>query len=173
MIFGSFCFNPVKYSQYSPNQNKEILQLYMRNMMICLLFCAATQLNHKVHVPYGWIIGGVGGGLVLIILSIIVCVFLRSSGCFAQARGNLAKDSDGKSSHKFQFLQKTSFCCGSGRYICGKSGDWNQTNGEPSNHQITIPKGCNIQGHIFPVFIAIRTMQQKEKKKKILCLTKL
>ncbi|GLU22303.1 hypothetical protein SLE2022_383910 [Rubroshorea leprosula] len=101
---------------------------------------SATQVNHKVHVPYGWIIGGVAGGLVLIILSIIVCVFLRSSSYFAGAHGNLAKDSDGKSSHKFQILQKTSFCCGSGRYICGKSGDWNQTNGEPSNHQITIPK---------------------------------
>ncbi|KAK4590812.1 hypothetical protein RGQ29_021127 [Quercus rubra] len=28
----------------------------------------------------------------------------------------------------------------SGRYVCCKSGDWKQTNGEPSNHQSTIPK---------------------------------
>ncbi|XP_023875880.1 lysM domain receptor-like kinase 3 isoform X2 [Quercus suber] len=28
----------------------------------------------------------------------------------------------------------------SGRYVCCKSGDWKQTNGEPSNHQTTIPK---------------------------------
>ncbi|GLT49020.1 hypothetical protein SLA2020_226060 [Shorea laevis] len=101
---------------------------------------SATQTNHKVHVPYGWIIGGVCGGLVLIILGIIVFVFLRSSSYLAGAHGNLAEDSNGKSTHKFQILQKTSFCCGSGRYICGKSGDWNQTNGEPSNHQTTIPK---------------------------------
>ncbi|XWS20221.1 hypothetical protein CRYUN_Cryun31cG0081400 [Craigia yunnanensis] len=99
------------------------------------------QVNHKAHVPYRWIIGGLGVGLALIILSIVVCVSLRSSSCFAEeAHGGLAKDPDGKSSHKFHILRKPSFCCGSGRYICGKSGNWNQTNGEPSNHQITIPK---------------------------------
>ncbi|XVF24896.1 hypothetical protein REPUB_Repub13aG0167200 [Reevesia pubescens] len=98
------------------------------------------QVNHKAHVPYGWIIGGLGVGLALIILSVVVCVSLRSSSYFGEAGGSLAKDPDAKSSHKFQILQKPIFCCGSGRYVCGNSGNWNQTNGEPSNHQITIPK---------------------------------
>ncbi|XP_022715034.1 lysM domain receptor-like kinase 3 [Durio zibethinus] len=98
------------------------------------------QVNHKTHVPYGWIIGGLGVGLALIIVSMVVCVSLRSSSCFGEAQGSLAKNPDDKSSHKFHILQKPSFCCGSGRYICGKSGNWNQTNGEPSNLQITIPK---------------------------------
>ncbi|MBA0850874.1 hypothetical protein Goshw_008625 [Gossypium schwendimanii] len=97
------------------------------------------QVSPKAHVPYGWIIGGLGVGLALIMLSIVVCVFLRSSSCFVEARGSHAKDHDDKSSHKFHILRKPSFCCGSGRYICGKSENWTQTNGEPSNHQITIP----------------------------------
>nr|KJB18581.1 hypothetical protein B456_003G061600 [Gossypium raimondii] len=97
------------------------------------------QVSPKAHVPYGWIIGGLGVGLALIILSIVVCVSLRSSSCFVEARGSHAKDHDDKSSHKFHILRKPSFCCGSGRYICGKSENWTQTNGEPSNHQITIP----------------------------------
>ncbi|KAH1114048.1 hypothetical protein J1N35_007426 [Gossypium stocksii] len=97
------------------------------------------QVSPKAHVPYGWIIGGLGVGLALIILSIVVCVSLRSSSCFVEARGSHAKDHDDKSSHKFHILRKPSFCCGSGRYICGKSENWAQTNGEPSNHQITIP----------------------------------
>ncbi|TYI89555.1 hypothetical protein E1A91_D03G064300v1 [Gossypium mustelinum] len=97
------------------------------------------QVSPKAHVPYGWIIGGLGVGLALIILSIVVCVSLGSSSCFVEARGSHAKDHDDKSSHKFLILRKPSFCCGSGRYICGKSENWTQTNGEPSNHQITIP----------------------------------
>ncbi|MBA0824689.1 hypothetical protein Goarm_021339 [Gossypium armourianum] len=106
-----------------------------------LNFCAEIQVSPKAHVPYGWIIGGLGVGLALIILSIVVCVSLRSSSCFVEARGSHAKDHDDKSSHKFHILRKPSFCCGSGRYICGKSENWTQTNGEPSNHQITIPNG--------------------------------
>ncbi|XVF26852.1 hypothetical protein REPUB_Repub14bG0055100 [Reevesia pubescens] len=98
------------------------------------------QVNRKAHVPYGWIIGGLGVGLALIILSIVVCVSLRSSSCLGEAQGSLAKDPDGKSSHKFHILRKPSFCCGSGRYVSGKAGNWNETNGEPSNHQITITK---------------------------------
>ncbi|KAK5842987.1 Proline-rich receptor-like protein kinase PERK8 [Gossypium arboreum] len=97
------------------------------------------QVSPKAHVPYGWIIGALGVGLALIILSIVVCVSLRSSSCFVEARGSHAKDHDDRSSHKFHILRKPSFCCGSGRYICGKSENWTQTNGEPSNHQITIP----------------------------------
>ncbi|KAE8714765.1 LysM domain receptor-like kinase 3 [Hibiscus syriacus] len=100
------------------------------------------QVNTKAHVPYGWIIGGLGVGLALII--IVVCVSLRSSSRFGEARGVHAKDHDAKSSHKFHILQKPSFCCGSGRYVDGKSENWNQTNGEPSNHQITIPKALGI-----------------------------
>lgn len=99
---------------------------------------SATHVDH--HLPYVWIVGGLAAGLLLIILSIIVCVCVRSSSCFAGDRGNNAKDDDGKSSHKFQILRKPSFCCGSGRYISGRSRDWNQTNGEPSNRQIAIPK---------------------------------
>ncbi|XVE52022.1 hypothetical protein DITRI_Ditri02bG0087000 [Diplodiscus trichospermus] len=98
------------------------------------------EVNRKAQVPYGWIIGGLSVGLALIVLSIVVCICLRSSSCFGEAQGSLAKDPDGKSSHKFHILRKPSFCCGSGRYICGKSGNWNQTTGEPSNHQITIRK---------------------------------
>lgn len=90
---------------------------------------------------YGWIIGGLVVGLGLIILSIAVCIWLRSSSCFKEARGNSAKDPGGRSSHKFHILQKPSFCCGSGRYICCKSGDYIQTTGEVSNPPITIPKG--------------------------------
>nr|KJB18580.1 hypothetical protein B456_003G061600 [Gossypium raimondii] len=90
------------------------------------------QVSPKAHVPYGWIIGGLGVGLALIILSIVVCVSLRSSSCFVEARGSHAKDHDDKSSHKFHILRKPSFCCGSGRYICGKSENWTQTNGEPT-----------------------------------------
>lgn len=107
---------------------------------MCYLF-AVHQENHKAHIPYGWIIGGLGIGLALIILSIVVYLSLRSSKCFSEARSSHTKDSDGKVSHKFQILRKPSFCCGSGRYVCCKSGDWKQTNGEPSNHQTTIPKG--------------------------------
>lgn len=105
---------------------------------------SATQADRKDHLPYVWIVGGLAAGLVLIILSIIICVCVRSSSCFAGDRGN-AKDSDGKSSHKFQILRKPSFCCGSGRYISGKSRDWNQTNGETSNHQIAIPKALGTE----------------------------
>lgn len=79
-------------------------------------------------------------GLGLIILSIAVCIWLRSSSCFKEARGNSAKDPGGRNSHKFHILQKPSFCCGSGRHICCKSGDYIQTTGEVSNPPITIPK---------------------------------
>lgn len=133
--------------------------------MILFLIDAATQINHKDHTPYVWIIGGLGAGLVLIVLSFILCVFLRSSNHFAGTRGNLAKDPDGRISYKFHILPKPSFCCGSGRYMCGKSEDWNQPNGETSNHQITIPKSCNIAGKTLPVFkYAKRKVEKKNKK---------
>ncbi|KAJ6308973.1 hypothetical protein OIU76_018548 [Salix suchowensis] len=96
---------------------------------------------HKSHVPYGWIIGGLGIGLVLIVLCIIICVSLKSSSCFSESQGSHAEPPDAKISQKFHILRKQSFCCTSGRSICCKSVDWKQTNGESSSHQITIPKG--------------------------------
>lgn len=104
---------------------------------------SAGEVNHKAHVPYGWIIGGLGFGLALLILCIVICVCLRSSSCFREARGSHAKGADGKISHKFHILRKRSFCCASGRYICCKSGDWKPTNGESSGHHITVPKALN------------------------------
>lgn len=101
---------------------------------------AGNQVDRKARMSYGWIIGGLVVGLGLIILSIAVCIWLRSSSCFKEAQGNSAKDPGGRSSHKFHILQKPSFCCGSGRYICCKSGDYIQTTGEVSNPPITIPK---------------------------------
>ncbi|KAJ6427487.1 hypothetical protein OIU84_022981 [Salix udensis] len=96
---------------------------------------------HKAHVPYGWIIGGLGIGLVLIVLCIIICVSLKSSSCFSESQGSHAEPPDAKISQKFHILRKQSFCCTSGRSICCKSVDCKQTNGESSSHQITIPKG--------------------------------
>ncbi|GAV61254.1 LysM domain-containing protein/Pkinase_Tyr domain-containing protein [Cephalotus follicularis] len=104
---------------------------------------AAIPVPHKDHVPYVWIIGSLGIGLLVILLGVVAFVFLRSSCCLTEARGNLAKDPDGKISHKFHILRNPSFCCASGRYICCKLGDWKQTNGESrlsSNHENTIPK---------------------------------
>ncbi|KAG8643372.1 hypothetical protein MANES_11G033200v8 [Manihot esculenta] len=96
--------------------------------------------NQKKHIPYGWIIGGLGIGLALIVFCIVICICLKSSSCSSKPLGEHAKDPDGKSSHKFHILRKSSFCCASRRYMSGKSGDWKQTNGESSSHQITIPK---------------------------------
>lgn len=105
------------------------------------IFSANIPTIHKARVPYGWIIGGLGIGLALIVLCIIICVSLKSSSCFSESRGSHAKPPDGKISQKFHILRKQSFCCTSGRSICCKSVDWKQTNGESSSHQITIPKG--------------------------------
>ncbi|KAL2462614.1 LysM domain receptor-like kinase 3 [Forsythia ovata] len=97
------------------------------------------QVNHKASVPYWWIIGSLAVGLALIVIVILIFVSLKSSSCFAGVRGSRAKYSDEKTSHEFQILRKTSFCCASGRYICCRSGDWKQPTGEPSNRQINIP----------------------------------
>ncbi|KAF2323475.1 hypothetical protein GH714_035663 [Hevea brasiliensis] len=69
--------------------------------------------NQKTHVPYGWIIGGLGIGLALIIFCIVICVCLKSSSCFSKAE-EIMLNPDGKSSHKFHILRKPSFCCASG-----------------------------------------------------------
>lgn len=110
--------------------------------------------------PYVWIIGGLVSGLALIILSIVVCICLRSSNCFTEACGNSTKDPSGKNSHKFHILQKRSFCCVSGRYDGSKSGDNKQTTAEASHLPVIIPKGmhgskcqlllCQILLHIYP-----------------------
>ncbi|KAK4756479.1 hypothetical protein SAY87_006606 [Trapa incisa] len=92
--------------------------------------------QNKARVPYGWIIGGIGVILVVIILCIAVLFLVRSSACYV----NHTKDSDGKVSHKFHILRNPSFLCGSGHYICCKQGDWKQTNGESSNNQINVPR---------------------------------
>ncbi|KAJ4842867.1 LysM domain receptor-like kinase 3 [Turnera subulata] len=111
---------------------------------------SANPVNHKSHVPYGWIIGGLGIGVGLIVVFVFVCVALKSSSCFSKAPGSRAKDPDGKVSHKFQILRNTSFCCASGRSICSKPGDWRQTNGESSSHhQITMPKVFKLQVYDF------------------------
>ncbi|XP_061358370.1 lysM domain receptor-like kinase 3 [Gastrolobium bilobum] len=109
---------------------------------------SGDQVNHNAHVPYGWIIGGLGAGLVLIILSVILYVCLRSSNCFADARSH-EKDDEGKISHKFHILRNPSFFCGSGRYICGKHVEQKQTDGESSNHTVTVPKVSTLGPDVF------------------------
>ncbi|KAM7254575.1 hypothetical protein ACFE04_003955 [Oxalis oulophora] len=101
---------------------------------------SVTPAGHKTHVPYGWIIGGLGVGFAVILVGIVVFLCLRSSCCCMKSQTSLAKDPDGKSAHKFQILRKPSFCCASGRYICCKPVDSKQTTAESSDHQITIPK---------------------------------
>ena len=101
----------------------------------------ADQVNHNAHVPLGWIIGGLGVGVILIgLLVVILCVCMRSSNCFADDARTHEKDAEGKISHKFHILRNPSFFCGSGRYICGKHVEHKQTDAESSNHTITIPK---------------------------------
>ncbi|KAK7255470.1 hypothetical protein RIF29_28880 [Crotalaria pallida] len=109
---------------------------------------SGDQVNHKAHVPYGWIIGGLGVGLALIILSIFLCVCLRSSNSFAEARSH-EKDAQGKISHKFHILRNPSFFCGSGRYICGKAVDQKQTDGDSSHHHVTVPKVSSLGPDVF------------------------
>ncbi|XP_028795434.1 lysM domain receptor-like kinase 3 [Neltuma alba] len=109
----------------------------------------ANQVDNKSHVPYKWILGGLGVVLALIILSIILCVSLRSSHCFNEAARSHAKDTEPKTLHKFHILRNSSFCCGSGRYISEKSVDQKQSDGEPSNVQITIPKVPTLGTDVF------------------------
>ncbi|KAF6164255.1 hypothetical protein GIB67_010225 [Kingdonia uniflora] len=97
----------------------------------------ATQMNHKTHFPYGWTIGGIGSGLLLIIVIILVFISCKSLVCCANSPKSRTKDPDGKISHKFQILGRT--CCASGSSICAKNGDWRLTNGESSKCQGNIP----------------------------------
>ncbi|KAJ8756044.1 hypothetical protein K2173_024591 [Erythroxylum novogranatense] len=95
---------------------------------------SVNERPHKVHVPYGWIIGGIGSAIAVIVFCTVFCISLRKA-----ARRSHDKDPGGKS-YKFHILRKPSFCCTSGRYTCCQSGDWKQANGESSSHQVTIPK---------------------------------
>jgi hypothetical protein len=92
------------------------------------------QVNHTAksgsHVPYIWIVGGLGVVLALLVLCILVCICLRSSSCSSS-------EEDGNG-HNFQILRKSGFFCGSGRYNCCRSGDFRQTNGE--TQVVAIPK---------------------------------
>lgn len=89
--------------------------------------------HHKGSVPYGWIMGGLGVGLAVIVVVVLLFVSLRH-----------AKDQDEKSPHKFQILRNRSFCCGSGRYLCCKPGDIRHSQGESSDRKINIPKGSDL-----------------------------
>lgn len=64
---------------------------------------------------------------------------LRSPNCLVEARNN-AKNSAGKISNKFYVFGNPKLFCG-----CGKPVDQKQTDGETSNHQITLTKAssCN------------------------------
>nr|DAD44590.1 TPA_asm: hypothetical protein HUJ06_002820 [Nelumbo nucifera] len=101
---------------------------------------AGNKVNHKAHLPYGWIIGSLAVGTILIFVFIYVWVSLKSSIFSAPGPANHAKDPDGKVSHKFHILRKTSFCCASGRSTCCESGNQRPTNGEVNNRQMNIPK---------------------------------
>ncbi|MED6193584.1 LysM domain receptor-like kinase 3 [Stylosanthes scabra] len=71
---------------------------------------SGDQVSHKAHVPYGWIIGGSGVGLFMVLFGIVLCVSLKSSNCRSEARSN-EKDAEGKISHKFHILRNPSFFC--------------------------------------------------------------
>lgn len=102
-------------------------------------FGKADQVNHTAkgssHVPYIWIVGGLGVVLALLVMCILVCICMRSSGCSSG-------DEDGNG-HNFQILRKSGFFCGSGRYNCCRSGDFRQSSGETQSHHqvVAIPRG--------------------------------
>ncbi|XP_042486047.1 lysM domain receptor-like kinase 3 isoform X2 [Macadamia integrifolia] len=99
-----------------------------------------NQAHHKTHLPYGWIIGSLGVGLVLILAAILTYISFKSSSWCALTPGIRSKDPDGKTSHKFHILRTTSFCCTSGRSISCNSENLKPNNGQSNNRQINIPK---------------------------------
>ncbi|XP_058074149.1 lysM domain receptor-like kinase 3 isoform X2 [Magnolia sinica] len=99
---------------------------------------SVNQNHHSAHFPYGWILGSLGVGLVLILVALLVCISCKSLMCCTQE--SREKDPDRTSSHKFRILRRTSFCNGSGRYLCCKSVDWKPTTVDTGNHQMSIPK---------------------------------
>ncbi|XP_068639174.1 lysM domain receptor-like kinase 3 [Aristolochia californica] len=94
--------------------------------------------HHSSHFPYGWILGSMGVALVLILGAVIVCVSFKSRMCCNQVPGSHGKDPNRRTSHKFQTLQRPSFCYGSGRYLCCKSGKWDPKNGDAAHHQMNV-----------------------------------
>ncbi|PIA42927.1 hypothetical protein AQUCO_02000401v1 [Aquilegia coerulea] len=100
----------------------------------------ANQVSHRTHFPYAWTIGGSGAGLLLIFIIILMCISFKSCNCCRKSPRSRAKIPNGKSSHKFHILGRTSFCCTSGRSICSKSKDWKPTNGDPIHQQTNVPK---------------------------------
>ncbi|XP_068642755.1 lysM domain receptor-like kinase 3 [Aristolochia californica] len=94
--------------------------------------------HHSSHFPYEWILGSMGVALVLIFCGVIRYVSFKSRICCKQIPGSHGKDPDRRISHKFQILQRPSFCCGSARYLCCKSGKWDPANGDAARHQIDI-----------------------------------
>ncbi|XP_073299291.1 lysM domain receptor-like kinase 3 isoform X1 [Primulina huaijiensis] len=102
-------------------------------------FAVGDQMDHKSHIPYWWIIGSLAVGLVLVVVVVLLFVCLKSSVYSGGSRGSHPKDSEGKNSHKFHVLRNSSFCCASGRSICGNSGNSKHHIGESSNQQINIP----------------------------------
>lgn len=98
--------------------------------------------------------GGIGVGLALIIISMILCVFLRSSNCLVEAR-NQAKVAEGNISHKLH--RSPILFCGPGRFICCKPVD--QTDGESSSDQITAPKpSSNQSNYLFACTLLSKNM---------------
>ncbi|XP_058180854.1 lysM domain receptor-like kinase 3 [Rhododendron vialii] len=98
-----------------------------------------SNAENKAHVPYWWILGSLGFGLALLVV-VVIFVCLRTSSCFAKTQKSNGQNLDEKTSHKFQILRNTSFCCASGRSTCCKSRDWKQTDGESSDRQMNVPK---------------------------------
>ncbi|KAL4583809.1 hypothetical protein LXL04_008393 [Taraxacum kok-saghyz] len=98
--------------------------------------------DHKSDVKHWWIIGSLGGVLLLIIAIVLLFVCWRSSICFGGTQNNRLKDhEDERVSHKFHILRTSSFWCGSGR-LCCKSDDWRRqtTIDASSDRHTNIPK---------------------------------
>lgn len=98
-----------------------------------------VEVGRPAHLPCGWILGIAGSVLGLLVMAVLACLCLSSSGRSTQERRNHAKGPDGSGNHKFQILRSASSCCTSGRNICGGSSDTRQLNGE-TNEQKNIPK---------------------------------
>ncbi|KAL9244599.1 hypothetical protein vseg_018362 [Gypsophila vaccaria] len=97
--------------------------------------------KHENHVPYGWIVAGLGICIALIVILVFVCVILRSSIGHLEGQESHQDDPSGRHPHKFQNLRNTSLCCASGRF-CNRSDDWQQTGVvQPNNHlPMNIPR---------------------------------
>ncbi|KAL9251836.1 LysM domain receptor-like kinase 3-like protein [Drosera capensis] len=111
-----------------------------------------VEVGRPAHLPYGWILGIAGSVLGLLVMAVLACLCLSSSGRSTQERRIHAKGPDGSGNHKFQILRSASSCCTSGRNICGGSSDTRQLNGE-TNEQKNIPKGIS-PNFLLQIFIS-------------------